>query len=111
MKNLIKHVGLLLLLAGSSALASAKVQLPSYFTDNMVLQQNRRLTISGTAKPKRNVTLITSWDHSSYRVRSGADGSFSFDVQTPPAVGPSSLTFTAGEKLHLPDLMLGDSWF
>ena len=111
MKNLIKHVGLLLLLAGTSALASAKVQLPSYFTDNMVLQQNRRLTISGTAKPKRNVTLITSWDHSSYRVRSGADGSFSFDVQTPPAGGPYSLTFTDGEKLTLNNVMVGEVWF
>lgn len=110
MKNYIKQVGLGLLLTTLPIVANAKVQLPAYFTDNMVLQQNRTLTISGTAKAKRNVTLITSWDNNSYRTKAAPDGTFSIEIQTPPAGGPYTMIFTDGEKLTLNNVMVGEVW-
>ena len=44
-----------------AAFAQAKVTLPSFFTDNMVIQQNSRLTLPGIMKnirPKRQPTVI-----------------------------------------------------
>lgn len=41
--------------------ASAKVVLPNHFTNNMLLQQKRTLTIKGTASPRSTVTLNASW--------------------------------------------------
>ncbi len=110
MKNYLKHLGLGIAVASMPLLVQAKVQLPAYFTDNMVLQQNRTLTINGTARAKRNVTLITSWDNNSYRTKAAADGSFSIEIQTPPAGGPYIMTFTDGEKLTLKNIMSGEVW-
>ena len=41
--------------------ASAKVTLPRFFTDNMVVQQNSVLTLPGTAEPMSQVTVRTDW--------------------------------------------------
>ncbi len=40
-----------------AAFAQAKVTLPSFFTDNMVIQQNSRLTLPGKAKAGKQVTV------------------------------------------------------
>ena len=47
MKKLLGFISFLLVLAGS---VSAKVVLPAIFSDNMVLQQNAQVNLSGTAR-------------------------------------------------------------
>lgn len=41
---------------------SARITLPAFFTDNMVVQQNSMLTLEGKAKPQRTVTVVASWN-------------------------------------------------
>ena len=41
----------------------AKVTLPSFFTDNMVIQQKSTLILPGKAKAGKQVTVKTSWDN------------------------------------------------
>ncbi|UVQ21573.1 hypothetical protein NXX60_17465 [Bacteroides thetaiotaomicron] len=43
-----------------AAFTQAKVTLPSFFTDNMVIQQNSRLTLPGKAKAGKQVTVKVS---------------------------------------------------
>lgn len=66
-------------------LAQAKVTLPSFFTDNMVIQQNSQLTLPGKAKAGKQVTVKVSWNHEKYTAKASADGHFSIEVPTPPA--------------------------
>ena len=42
--------------------ASAKIKLSAYFGDNMILQQQAKNIIRGTANKNAKVTLFTSWD-------------------------------------------------
>ena len=44
------------------SLVEAQVNLPSFFSDNMVLQQQTECYIWGTADKGKSVVVITSWD-------------------------------------------------
>ena len=90
---------------------SARITLPAFFTDNMVVQQNSMLTLEGKAKPQRTVTVVASWNKQKYTVKSQADGSFRLEIPTPVAGGPYTLTLSDGEKLILDNVMSGEVWF
>lgn len=48
---------LILLAFSMTGFVQAKVILPAFFTDNMVVQQNSTLTLPGKAKAGKNVTV------------------------------------------------------
>ena len=107
-----KHLNLLLyattLLIATSV--SAKVSLPTHFTNNMVLQQNRTLTIKGTASLRSTVTLTTGWGE---EVSAEADwqGNFTLQVQTPKASNKAyTMTFDDGETTTLENVLIGEVW-
>jgi len=43
------------------AFTQAKVQLPAFFSDGMVMQQQATANLWGTATPRKTVTLTTGW--------------------------------------------------
>lgn len=90
---------------------SAKVILPSFFTDNMVIQQNSVLTLDGRARPDREVMAVAGWNKQKYTVQSGSDGKFKIEIPTPSAGGPYTLTVSDGEKLTLSNILVGEVWF
>ncbi len=91
--------------------AVAKVTLPSWFTDNMVMQQEAEITIKGKAKAKKTLKLTTGWDNQTLTTKVAADGSWELKVKTPKAGGPYTLTFNDGKKLVLNNVMIGEVWF
>lgn len=91
--------------------AQAKVTLPSFFTDNMVIQQNSTLTLPGKAKAGKSVTVKASWDNQKYTIKAAADGSFTLRISTPAAGGPYQITLSDGETLTLRNVMVGEVWF
>ena len=93
-----------------AAFAQAKVTLPSFFTDNMVIQQNSQLTLPGKAKAGKQVTVKVSWNHEKYTAKASADGHFSIEVPTPPAGGPYQIIVSDGEKLVLNNVLSGEVW-
>lgn len=106
-----KRTILLSVLVLAAALnASAKVQLPSLFTDNMVLQQQSDVKIWGMAKAGKKVTLETSWDGAVYETKADAEGAWSVVVKTCAYGGPYTVTISDGKKLVLSNVLLGDVW-
>ena len=93
-----------------AAFAQAKVTLPSFFTDNMVIQQNSRLTLPGKAKAGKQVTVKVSWNNEKYTTQAAADGHFTIEVPTPSAGGPYQITVSDGEKLVLNNVLSGEVW-
>ncbi|MBQ2361608.1 MAG: sialate O-acetylesterase, partial [Prevotella sp.] len=71
----------------------AKVRLPTFFCDNMVLQQQTECFLWGWAEPGKKVHVITPWDKKSYMVTARNDGHFGVMVKTPKAGGPYSIIF------------------
>lgn len=100
---------LLVLCAGLKAVA--KVQLPSIFTDNMVLQQQSAVAIWGHANPNATMHIITGWDKKNYTLHVPASGKWTLKIQTPKAGGPYTLTFNDGSLLNLRNILIGEVWF
>lgn len=88
----------------------AKVRLPAFFCDNMVLQQQTECFLWGWAEPGKKVQVITPWDKKSYMVTAHNDGQFGVIVKTPKAGGPYSIIFRDGEPVMLNNVMIGEVW-
>ncbi len=91
--------------------ASAKVTLPQFFTDSMVVQQKAEITIPGKAKKGATVKITPSWSGETVKAKADKNGKFTAKLTTPDAGGPYSITFDDGQKLTLNDVMAGEVWF
>ena len=52
--------------------ANAEVKLPAFFSDGMVMQQQTRANLWGTATPNASVKITTSWDKQTYKTTADA---------------------------------------
>lgn len=104
------QVLLVLLFVASSA--QAKVSLPSFFSDNMVLQQQADVAFWGTTdKGAARVKICPSWTKRKYSVKASEDGKWFLRIPTPEAGGPYSISFNDGEKTVIRNVLLGEVWF
>ena len=103
---------LVCLLLCAPALLSAKVTLPSIFSDGMVLQQNTEVKFWGKADSKQPVRITPSWSDKTYTATPDAQGNWS--VRIPTLEGnfkPHSLTITHDkDKTSLSDVLFGEVW-
>ncbi len=90
---------------------NAKVTLPQFFNDNMVLQQQSECNIWGKADANQDVVVITSWDNEEYVTEADKRGNFQVKVKTPKAGGPYYIAFSDGsELLELHNILIGEVW-
>jgi len=91
---------------------NAAVTLPSFFTDNMVLQQQNKVKIWGTSTAKgQKLVLTSSWNNKTYETAVDANGNWSIDVETIKFGGPYQITINDGDLFTLNNILLGDVWF
>ncbi len=90
---------------------NAKIFLPSFFSDNMVLQQRTDAAIWGWAKPNSSVQLTSSWNKKKYTAQSDAAGKWQLKISTPEAGGPYEITISDGEAITLKNVLIGEVWF
>ncbi|MCC8113049.1 MAG: sialate O-acetylesterase [Bacteroidales bacterium] len=95
----------------SPILGQAKVTLPAFFTDSMVVQQQAEITIPGTAKKGAIVKITPSWTGETLKVKAGKDGKFEAKLTTPEAGGPFTIVFDDGQKTQLSEVLAGEVWF
>ena len=101
----------------------ARITLPAFFSDGMVLQQQTVCNIWGKATTGKSVVVITSWDKKSYSAKVDDKGEFSVQVQTPKAGGPYDITFALATPskgntpssgmaygLTLHNILIGEVW-
>jgi sialate O-acetylesterase len=89
----------------------AKVQLPAFFSDGMVLQQQTDAALWGWAKPGSNITINTSWNKKSYTAKADDKGKWTMKVSTPVAGGPFTITISDGEPVTIKNVLIGEVWF
>lgn len=108
MKRLIS----LILLVSIGLAADAAVKLSPIFSSHMVLQQQSMTGIWGTATPGATVSVVTSWNGSSYSAQAASDGRWRVDVTTPSYGGPYTVTVASGKKdrIVLEDVLIGEVW-
>lgn len=106
MKRLLLSLPLLCL----CTLVQAKVVMPRFFADGMVLQQQTECRLWGTATPGASLVVTASWTHGKWKSRVNADGSFSITITTPTAGGPFTISIDDGEKTMLSNVLVGEVW-
>ncbi len=107
-KNSIRRMCIAPALLAVSLVAGAKVELPQFVTDSMVIQQKSNLKIEG--KASRNVKVTTSWNGETTVANTDGNGHFTVTLATPKAGGPHKITFDDGERLTLRDIYSGEVW-
>lgn len=84
------------------------VTLPSFFTDNMVLQQKSTVPLFGDSTAKK-VKVTSSWDKKEYEVFVKA-GKWEVFLETPSYGGPYIITIDDGKKTTLKNILIGEVW-
>lgn len=98
----------ILLITGA---AKANVLLPSFFSDNMVLQRNSEVTIWGWASPFEDVTLTVGWSKEEIKIKPDNQAHWEVKLKTPEAGGPYTLHFKGYNELTIKNIMIGEVWF
>ena len=93
-----------------SLLGQQKLNLPSIFSDNMVLQQNSNVSFWGWGNPNTEIEIKTSWG-SIVKGLIKSDSSWNLKFDTPSAGGPFLISIASEEELiSLQNIMLGEVW-
>ncbi|MDO4949183.1 MAG: sialate O-acetylesterase [Bacteroidales bacterium] len=95
------------------ASANAKVDMPSFFSNGMVLQQQTNANIWGQAKVGSQVKITASWNNTSFTVQADNNGKWMTALPTPAAGGPYKLIIDDrdGEACVIDNVMIGEVWF
>lgn len=86
----------------------ATVTLPTFFTDNMVLQQKAAVPFFGTSTAA-TVKVTTSWDKKTYTSKT-TSGKWEVLLNTPAYGGPYTITIDDGKKTELKNILIGEVW-
>lgn len=85
--------------------------LPAVIADHMVLQQQARVTLWGTAPKGSQVQVAPGWTGKKFTAAADAEGNWQLKVPTPKAGGPYQLVFTNnGTSITVRDVLLGEVW-
>lgn len=102
---------LLLLISTAFVVAQAKVVLPNYITDNMVVQRNSVMKITGHASSGSKVNVIAGWDSRSREVKADSEGKFDISLDTPDAGGPYSIIIADKDSnVKVGNVLSGELW-
>src|SRR5215204_2459046 len=99
----------ILIILLSSAVSRAEVRLPDVLGDSMVLQQNQKIPIWGTADAGETVTV--SFQTQKLTVAADAGGKWYVDLKPLKAdFTPQTLTIAGKNKIELKDILVGEVW-
>jgi sialate O-acetylesterase len=88
--------------------ASANVQLPKIFGDNMVLQRDREIVIWGWADPKEKITI--QFNKQTKMVVTGKDGKWKLGLSPEAAGGPYQLVVKGKNSITFSNVLVGEVW-
>lgn len=95
-----------------NASVAAALDLPSFFSDNMMLQQQSDARIWGTAPAGSTIAVTPSWSGRTVKTRTGADGRWQLTVPTPAASFENhTIKISDGkESRTISNVLVGEVW-
>ena len=100
---------IVLLFITFSSVVIAQTKLPSFFSDNMVLQRNESVAIWGYDNSGVQVTVSGSWGNEA-SIKSDKEGAWKLKLQTPEAGGPYTISIRGSKELELNNVLIGEVW-
>jgi len=105
MKNIL---GILIFL--NTLVLVAQTKLPSFFGDNMVLQQDQEVSIWGKDTPNTQITIQASWGED-VKTNTDEKGEWRVKIKTLKAdKKPYQLTINGSEEITLKNILFGEVW-
>ena len=92
-------------------LAIGDISLPKYFSDHMVLQQNRSMRVWGKSEPEEKLTV--KFKDQSIDLVADQKGNWSTKIKTGPAGGPFQLEVASQDsetKVVFSNVLVGEVW-
>ena len=109
-----KRFILSILLALGTIIAKAEIKLPNIIGSNMVLQQNSKARVWGTANKNAKVEITTSWSSAKVSTTADNNGNFSAEIPTPSASFEShTIDFkdlSDKKSILLTNILIGEVW-
>jgi sialate O-acetylesterase len=84
------------------------LQLPSIFSDNMVLQRERPITFFGTGRPGQRVSIEIGPRRAETTV--GLNGTWKANLAALPAGGPYAAAVTGDRTIRYQNVLVGEVW-
>lgn len=107
-----KSILIAILCLSCTCAMQAKIALPSFISDNMVLQQQTDAAIWGKAEPGRKVVVKPSWSKKGVSCTADAEtGRWLVRIPTPAAGGPYEISISDGDRITLSNILIGEVWF
>lgn len=101
---------LLILLILYASTSFTQTELPSFFSDNMILQQQSDVAIWGSDDPGKHIQIISSWGTESTAVANDK-GKWQTEIPTPKASYKNHvITIKGSSTLILKNVLIGEVW-
>ncbi|SHG45630.1 sialate O-acetylesterase [Flavobacterium fluvii] len=97
------------LLLISSGFTFAKVSLPKFFSNHMVLQRDAPITIYGWADAGKTVKV--NFNNKNLETKANASGEWTIHFKGQKTGGPYKMTIAEDNEIILEDVYVGDVWF
>jgi len=104
-----KKLIFLLTIVFYSTIALSQTKLASFFSDNMVLQQNEQVSIWGEDKPNKQIKITGSWGKKA-SVKTDRNGNWKIKLRTPIAGGPYTLKIKGSDTIIIKNVLIGEVW-
>lgn len=88
----------------------AYLRLPDIFSDNMVLQQEAKISFNGFADPGQKIKVIASWNNDTLTTTVLSNAKWTVDLQTPKAGGPYEITIIGDTTITIHNILVGEVW-
>ena len=89
---------------------NAKIKLPTFFSNNMILQQQSEVPFWGEASANKILKISTSWNNKTIETMSDSFGKWKITISTPIYGGPYNIEINDGTKLKIENVMIGEVW-
>ena len=95
----------------SPAISQAKLTLPNFFSDHMVLQREQAASIWGTANPGSEISV--QFKDQTTKTKADGDGHWRVGIETgiADARGAMLTVKSGGDTVKIDDVLVGEVWF
>jgi sialate O-acetylesterase len=90
--------------------ANAYLRLPDIFSDNMVLQQQTKISFTGFAEPGQKIKVVASWNGDTLKTTTLSNAKWTIELQTPKASGPYEVTIIGDTTITIHNVLIGEIW-
>ena len=98
-----------LVLICSNMIVNAQTNVSSFFSDGMILQQQKSINFWGIDSAGTKIHVVSSWGETSQTTTS-TNGKWKLQLTTPTAGGPHNITIKGSSTVTINDVLIGEVW-